>query len=409
MLSILALVFCGGDDPDDEPSAGFHPDSLAGGLFAILCIFALTYSALIIWTFVALIMSRGHRAPYAVLFPTLLFAGWSNAVYMGMILIENIPSLHSFSDSIPDLLLPTMGFVTNLFNYWSLVLLFLTTVLVILNRETALKTASEGKSGGHKPALLAVHIALAALTWIFGTAAEAYILDTNVQFYTGDLARLLFRSRLKHRIMITQALTYVFWSFAVLMGVDVAVSTVLLSRAWRGAEISDKITKVMLYVIVPLWALLSLVNMIFAIIFSPSGLPTNSTLQAYQGAALANSLLAVGLGFGIIITLLFMSAKRTFWTSGGAATHGKYIYAAQPQYMHASPAPAPGGTAQPGFYDPNPQQQQQQTMQSSEGGTVQYRQHEQPHDTSMPQPEPHDMNLQQPHDGNQQYYTTHAS
>ncbi|KAJ7287115.1 hypothetical protein C8J57DRAFT_1495588 [Mycena rebaudengoi] len=344
MLFVLALVFCALFSPvagqfgdgGGPPSTGFHPDSVAGGLFAVLCLFTLAYCVLSIW---ALIMSRGHRAPYAVLFPALLFAGWSNAMYMGVILVENTPSMNSdFPNSSAEQLLPILVSVSNLFSDWALVLLFLGTVLLILNRETALKTATEGTSGGHKPVLLAAHITLAVLTWIFGTAVEAYILETSLQ--PG-----LFGPPLQHQIMVTWALTYAYGSCAVLMGVDVMVSTVFLWRAWRGAGISDKITNLMLYAVIPLWTLLSLVNMVFSVVFSPRGIAGDETL--YEGAALANFLLAGGLGIGIATTLLLMSAKRELWTI--VARPAMYIGAVQP-YVHASlpSAPAPKGAVQPG-------------------------------------------------------------
>jgi hypothetical protein len=209
----------------------------------MLCLFTLAYCALSIWACVALIMSRGHRAPYAVLFPSLLFAGWSNAVYMGVIIVENTSSMNSdLPNSSAKQLLPILGSVSSLFTDWALRLLFLATILLILNRETALKTATQGTSGGHKPVLLAAHITLAVLTWIFGTAVEAYMLETNLQFG-------IFGPPLQHRIRVTWALAYAYGSCVVLMSVDVVVSTVLLWRAWRGAGISDKVRPSYFYAI----------------------------------------------------------------------------------------------------------------------------------------------------------------
>ncbi|KAJ7291237.1 hypothetical protein C8J57DRAFT_212487 [Mycena rebaudengoi] len=388
LFAPVASQFSGGDD-DAFASTTFQPDPLTGGLFAILVIFGVAYSALLIWTFIALITSRGHRAPYAILFPTILFSGWGNAAYVGEIIIDNIPSLHFFSDTLPVLLIPSLIFILNLFSDWATVLLFLATIAVILNRETALKTASEGKSGGHNPVLLVVHIVLATLAFIFGTATDAYAMDTNVKIANGSFTGRIGRLERVHRTQVIQQLSYAFASWSVLLGVDIAVTTLLLWRSWRSAGISDKITNVMLYAVAPLYMLLSLFIMIFTIIWSPKG-PIYAKRfasfevfeKASESANLANSLLVTGTSIAIMITLLVMSAKKTFWNIGGAEPTGKYVYQTQPwpvqqqymqqQYAYAQPLPA-----QPGFYNPNapttqPYVQSHEYPQSHDGSSVQF-------------------------------------
>ncbi|KAJ7130213.1 hypothetical protein C8R44DRAFT_731771 [Mycena epipterygia] len=328
----------------DEGADGFHPDPITTGIFAILCIFVFAFGVLNIWTFVALLSSRGHRSPYAFLLPTLTFFAWSNGAYIAIIVLENIPSLE-FSDSLPVLLLPALNLVSNLFNDWAVVLQFLAVIAVIWNRETALRTATEGKFGGHHPALTVVHAALAALTFIFGTAAEAFNMDTNVRFFTTD--DFDDSDKLHHQVVVYQQLFYVYTSFAILTAVDVAVSTGLLWRAWRKAAISDKITNIMLYAVVPVYTLLSLVIMIFTILFSPSGLPDTASASTIESASLANTLLATLLSIIVIIIILIMSTKKTNWNAGGVGDPPKQQYwAPQPQYVYA----APPQVSQAGYY-----------------------------------------------------------
>jgi hypothetical protein len=208
----------------------------------LLCIFALLYGIMSIWNFVALLTSRGHRAPYAFLLPTISFFSLSNAAYIALIILENIPALDASSreGELPTLLLPSLGFVSNLFNDWAVVLQFLVLIAVLWNRETQLRTATDGKFGGHHPALIALHATLATLTFIFGTATEAYTMDTDVKLSQIDFL-IEFEDLLQHRENVREQLDYAYSAFAILTAVDVAVTTLLLWRSWRKAGMSDKV------------------------------------------------------------------------------------------------------------------------------------------------------------------------
>ncbi|KAJ7177996.1 hypothetical protein C8R46DRAFT_1212720 [Mycena filopes] len=350
------------------PASCQFDDDGVQGLFAILAIFSLVYSGLLIWTFIALFTSRGHRAPYALLVPTLIFFAWSNAAYIALVILENIPSLRFFSDTLPVLLLPALGFVLNLFNDWAIILQFLVVIAVLWNRENALRLASDGKSGGHHPALIAVHATLAGLMFILGTASEALNMDINVKYYTTDYF-LDNPDALDHRITVRNQLNYAYMSFAVLTAVDVAVTTVLLWRAWKKntARSSDKITNVMLYAVLPLYSLLSLLLMIFTIVFSTSGIPPTASATAFESASLADELLVTLLSFAVIVVILVLSIRKVDWTHDGVEPPKPQYWAPQPQFMYGG-APAQGPpaagyyAAQPMPYGPGSQPQQPMPM-----------------------------------------------
>ncbi|KAJ6591061.1 hypothetical protein DFH09DRAFT_1273744 [Mycena vulgaris] len=346
LSSLILPAYCqfSFGDPD-----GFHPDPLTTGTFALLCIFAITFGALIIWTFITLFLSRGHRSPYAFLLPALVFFAWSNAAYMAEVILDNIPAL-SFSDSLPVMLYPTLVFVSSLLNDWGVVLQFLAVLAVIWNRESALRVATEGKFGGHYPALTVLHAVLAGLTFILGTAAEGYNMDTNVRYYISP--DFLLPSELDHRIIVYQQLFYAYTSFAILTAIDVVVSTALLWRAWKNAAIPDKITNILLYAVVPIYSLLSLAIMIFTIMFSPSGIPNSASLAVFEGANLASQLLINGLSIAVIFTILIMSTKKANWNAGNLGTPLKQQYwAPQPQHTYAAQYGA-AHEASPGSYTP---------------------------------------------------------
>ncbi|KAJ6588389.1 hypothetical protein B0H19DRAFT_205148 [Mycena capillaripes] len=347
LSSLILPAACQFFDGEDD---GFHPDGLTAGLFAILCIFAFLFGVMGIWNFVALLTSRGHRSPYAFLLPTILFFSWSNAAYIAGIILENIPSLNavdSFDSALPPLLIPSLFFVSNLFNNWAMVLQFFVLIAVLWNRESFLRTITEGKSGGHHPALTALHATLATLTFIFGTATEALYMDLNVRVQNGDFFGIDGRADLQHRIDVRNQTLYVFTTFAILMAVDVAVTTVLLWRAWKKTGNSDKITNLMLYAVVPFYCIFNLSVMIFTIVFSPSGISSSASPTVFEAADLADSLFNPGIPIVILFFILFLSVNKMWWNPNGVGQPPKQQYwAPQPQYMYASPPQVP----QAGYY-----------------------------------------------------------
>ncbi|KAJ7507228.1 hypothetical protein B0H11DRAFT_195968 [Mycena galericulata] len=333
---VLSSLFLPAACQSEGDGNGFQLDPLTTGTFALLCIFALAYGLLSVWNFVALLTSGGHRSPYALLVPTIIFFAWSNAAYLALVVLENIP----FSDSLPVLLIPTINSLSNLFNDWAVVLLFLVVISVIWNRETVLRTTTDGKFGGHHPALIALHVALATLTFAFGTAAEAFNIDTNVQFYTTDNFGFG-DGTLDHRIHVYQQLNYVYTSFAVLTAVDVIVSAVLLRRSWRKAVIPDKITNIVILAVAPIYGAFSLTLMIFTILFSPSGISNSASLSVFEGANLASVLLSGLFPIMIMVIILSMSSRKANWTAGGIEPPKPQYWRPQPEYIYAAPPQGP--------------------------------------------------------------------
>ncbi|KAJ7628520.1 hypothetical protein FB45DRAFT_39647 [Roridomyces roridus] len=291
-----------------KPQSGFHPDALTTGTFSILCIFALTWGLLGIWTIVALINARCPRLPYLLVLPTLLFFAWSNAAYMVLVVLKNI-----LSDGYPPLLIPAFTFLENIFNDWALVLQFLVIISIIRHRETTLRDATMGKLGGHRHILTGLHVTLALLTLAFGTAAEGLGLDTSVQYYNGNIPL----RKYVHRLHIAQKLYYIYAAFAALTAFDVVLSAVLLWRAFKDAAIPDKIANLTLLGIAPVYSALSLLLVVFTIIFSPRGIKLSiANLDAVEGANLAASLLMPLCSIVMMILILAMTGREANWTPG---------------------------------------------------------------------------------------------
>jgi hypothetical protein len=163
-------------------------------------------------------------------------------------------------------------------------------------------------------------------------------MDTNVKFTQIDSFDLDTEGLFEHRDNVRLQLYYAYNAFAVLTAVDVAVTTSLLWCSWRKAGMSDKvpdflshflmlcvltrpqITNLMLYAVVPLYSILSLLLMIFTIVFSPVGIPNFTSFAAFQGANLASHLLLTGFSITILFIVLFMSVKKVWWNLGGVGS-----------------------------------------------------------------------------------------
>jgi hypothetical protein len=140
------------------------------------------------------------------------------------------------------MLLESLSFVTNLFFDWAMVLQFLVVLVILWNRDTVLRNTTEGKHGAPHTALIAVHTTLTILTFIFGTAREAYGMETAMTDFnpTPSTIEGILRDY-QHRILVSDRLSYVFTTFVILMVADVAVTVALVSLAWRKAGLSDQV------------------------------------------------------------------------------------------------------------------------------------------------------------------------
>ena len=207
------------------------------GTLAISCIFTLLFLLLIGWCFVALISARGHRSPYAFLFPTIIFAFIANADNIAYIVVDNLPPYYD----LPVYLFPALDAVYDLFYNWSTLLLFLALVAVLWNRESAIRVATEGKAGRRIPALIAVHAVLVVIMLVLGTAGPAVFVDALAKYETSYSASA--EEDFQQQLKVYYKLNYAFNTFVVLTGVDIALSTFLLWSACRAAHITDKVNQ----------------------------------------------------------------------------------------------------------------------------------------------------------------------
>jgi len=276
---------------------------------------------------VALILARGHRSPYAFLYPALILSVLGNAGNIALEVFLNMPSWYT----LPTQLQPALDAVALFLTNWAILLLFLSIIAVIWNRETALHTATEGKAGQRNHGFTAAYAVLALLLFVLGTASPAvYVdalrkylvvleeIDLNSDIDTAEqLAQDELISLLNQRFQVVDDLNYAFSSIVVLTGVVAVVSMILLWRAGRAAGIRDKITNTMLYVVAPLYAAYNLFTFIFTIVFSNRGLPLTSSQTTFESATFAYNLLLLLSYFAVAFMLLFMTVNRSNWNIQG--------------------------------------------------------------------------------------------
>ncbi|KAJ7628508.1 hypothetical protein FB45DRAFT_1059255 [Roridomyces roridus] len=290
--------------------SGFRPDPLTKGIFIVVCILALAYAFLGIWNIVALTKTRNPRLAYTLLLAAILFAAWSNAAYLCLIVLENIRSAY-YTRSYPILLIPVLSFLEYLFGKWAAVLLFLAIISIIRNRETALFNGTKGKFGAHR--LTRLHLALALLAFVFATAAEGLDIDSRIKFYHGVISL----DTADHRVDIAQRLYYVSTAFEILAAFDVLLAAVLLWRAYQAAAIPDKITNLTLLAIAPVFALHGLLYLIFTVLYSPKGInKVGARLTTLETMDLLDLLFLRACSFTVMILVLSLSRLEVNWNLG---------------------------------------------------------------------------------------------
>jgi hypothetical protein len=140
-------------------------------ILSLFCIFTFLFLLLTGWCFVTLILARGHRAPYALLLPALILSTLANANNIALEVFLNMPYWYN----LPTQLQPALEAIGLFFTNWAILLLFLSIIAVLRNRETALHTTTEGKAGGYKLIFTVVYAVLALTLFVLGTAGTSIV------------------------------------------------------------------------------------------------------------------------------------------------------------------------------------------------------------------------------------------
>jgi len=289
----------------------FLLDSLTTGILTLFCIFTFFFLLLTVWCIVALIIARGHRAPYMFLLPALILTTFGNGGNIALEVFLNMSSWYY----IPTQLIEALEAIQWFFANWAILLLFLSIMAVLWNRETALDVATEGAAGRRHRLFTVTYAVITLILFALGLAGPIVYLDA-VQKYDIATNQIVYFDPiawLEERRKVWRSIRYAFNSIVVLTGVVVIVSTIRLWRAGRGAGIRDKITNAMLYIVSPLYAAYNLVTVAFTVAFSDRGPPATRSQTTFEAVTLVDNLLLLLLYFAVAFTLVVMSVNGKNW------------------------------------------------------------------------------------------------
>lgn len=205
---------------------------------------------LVPWCFVALVLSRGHRSPYAFLLPALILSFVGNAINIALEVLLNMPTWYV----LPIQVQLALNAVQSIFLDWADTLLILSIIAVLWNRENAISVAIGGKVNRHNHIFTAIYAFLVVLLFALGTTAPAIFTDalrrytisqSEIDYYynpNAPLEQQALDDWYIQRLNVWNNVNYTYNGLIVLTDVVIVISTILLWRKGRAAGIKDKVT-----------------------------------------------------------------------------------------------------------------------------------------------------------------------
>jgi hypothetical protein len=129
------------------------------------------------------------------------------------------------------------------FTNWAVVLLYISLILFLCDREGAIRNASGGRAGGRNIVLLTIHTTLVLLIFIFGIAAPGVDIHARVQFFEGDYTTL---SQYDQQKKVFDQVNYVFNAFVCVTNIAFFVSVLLLHKSAGRAGLKDPVSLISL-------------------------------------------------------------------------------------------------------------------------------------------------------------------
>ncbi|KAL5514062.1 hypothetical protein ACEPAG_2823 [Sanghuangporus baumii] len=269
-LAVLSLIGC-------AFAYDYDASGLETGRIVVKGIYVLVFIALIGLSIPVLAIARGHRVPYVPLLIALIlniFAVLASIAYN--ILIADV----DFNDDIPAL-------------------------MPLLQRQASIRSSITGAVDNIVPpsdgqglnfVWTIAYLAAFVIIFVFATATSGLYIDYS-RTASGD--ELITKRELNQKIDDYNDVYYTF-------------------SAARHAGADDKVLKTLLFVAFPIHILHVIEDIIFTILWSPSGLRlTLSNRDTIESAALAEAILYLGLHAATIAALLFVGLRRANWTLPG--------------------------------------------------------------------------------------------
>ncbi|KAF7331241.1 hypothetical protein MKEN_00001100 [Mycena kentingensis (nom. inval.)] len=294
---------------------------------AVAVIWAIFYAVALIVNLRAYFSTRaqGRRLLYAFLIaPIISFA------------VGNILQIVD-AVAIPSLFIPTL---VDMFNTWGIAALYVAVVALLHNRAAAMVKAAAQAPNPRRGYVYAyaLHGVCAACLFVLGTTAGAYEMSLTSQIQrllmTPGPATPLFEVKfrqLEAGFGVVQNLRYAASGFALFSCVAVGGHAAWLRRGWRRVGIKDRITKVLLYGVTPLYGAMCLSSTILLVVTDrlSDGFIGVVTAETERGLKLANVLVVTGCANGAMLVLLRVYGREEWWGGETAAEQMKEFWVAQ--------------------------------------------------------------------------------
>ncbi|KAL5501035.1 hypothetical protein ACEPAH_9422 [Sanghuangporus vaninii] len=302
-LAVLSLVEC-------AFAYEYNATGLETGTTVVKGIYALVFIALVGLSILIFAIARGHRVPYIPLLIALIFNIFA---VLASIAYDILAADIDFNDGIPaDAFVATTG-INSLFYNWSVALVFLAFAHLIKVRVDNVVPPSGGQ--GLNFVWTIAYLAAFVIIFVFATTTSGLYID-YIRAASGE--ELITRREPNQKIDDYNNVYYTFsavwYASAILLG---ALAFFAYNKARRaGAE--DKVLKTLLFAAFPVHILHVIEDIIFTILWSPSGLKaTFSNRDTIESAALAEAILYLGLHAATIAALLFVGLRRGNWMLPG--------------------------------------------------------------------------------------------
>jgi len=263
----------------------------------VACIFLFLSLLQVACCFVAIIMMRGHRRLYPALFSILYYT-----------VFTTIWPIISIRDIITPRIFPH-GFFLQIRN-WLLISILATIIPFLDHCEKTIRAQSNTTSGQRNVPHSMVYILVVLM---FSFAMTSTCLSAKVANNTIDV------------------LNYIVCTLIILSAINFFVTAIIISRAAKDAATADKvclithfrnletngpltqIINIILYVVSPLFSLLTFLHVVFLFVFS---LATRSSFTSSNVADLVQDVIVHLLIFVIFGVLLSLSFDRASWDFG---------------------------------------------------------------------------------------------
>ncbi|KAL5480434.1 hypothetical protein ACEPAI_1704 [Sanghuangporus weigelae] len=288
-------------------TAKFVADSLTKGDLAVWCIFDFVYIVIALSCLAPIFRLKAHRSPYFALCAATVFSVVQCSVDIGYIVTSE--------QDTPQTIV-ALGSTIVLFSNWSSPLLYLALWLLLFDRYKQWRKHDVDSRSvlAMDKLLFRTFLGLFAVLVLLSTLSSAlYANQLSLQARLVELEVItrndLQRTRNAAQMYLNAG--YVFSAFWFFSALCITALSVYVHESAKRVRANDQITKIMLFVIAPLYFIGMIQGIVFTIYFSPSVQLTSET--EVEDLTLASDVVNNFIYAMISIVVLALGLKTEYW------------------------------------------------------------------------------------------------